>query len=65
VLCEDTARELFNFAERDCFKAACSFKAKAKPSDAREKIKDAQLAHFCPRLMQRPIHIASGIVTAK
>jgi hypothetical protein len=45
VLGEDFARERFDFAEGDGFKSACSFKAKAKPSDAREKIKDAQLSH--------------------
>jgi len=45
VLGEDFARERFDFAEGDGFETACSFKAKAKPSDAREKIEDAKLGH--------------------
>jgi hypothetical protein len=45
VLGEDFARERFDFAEGNGFKSACSFKAKAKPSDAREKIEDAELFH--------------------
>jgi hypothetical protein len=48
MLGEDFARERFDFAEGDGFEAACSFKAKAKPSNAREKIKHAQLrAQIC------------------
>jgi hypothetical protein len=34
VLGEDAAGEVFDFTERDCFKAARSFEAKAKPSYA-------------------------------
>jgi hypothetical protein len=45
VLGEDFAGELFNFAERDCFEAARSFEAKAKPSNAGKKIKDAKFGH--------------------
>jgi hypothetical protein len=45
VLGEDFARERFDFAEGDGLETACSFKAKAKPSDAREKIEDAKLGH--------------------
>jgi hypothetical protein len=45
VLGEDFARERFDFAEGDGLETACSFKAKAKPSDAREKIEDAELFH--------------------
>jgi hypothetical protein len=50
VLCEDFAGELFDFTEGDGFKSTCSFEAKAKPSDAREKIEDAKLAHTPPPL---------------
>jgi hypothetical protein len=50
VLCEDFARELFDFTECDGFKSACSFKAKAETSYSREKIKDAQLTHTTPPL---------------
>jgi hypothetical protein len=45
VLGEDFARERFDFAEGDGLETACSFKAKAKPSDAREKIEDAEFFH--------------------
>jgi hypothetical protein len=53
VLGEDFARERFDFAEGDGFKSACSFKAKAKPSDAREKVKDTQLFHLPRSLLAR------------
>jgi hypothetical protein len=45
VFGEDFARERFDFAEGDGLETACSFKAKAKPSDAREKIEDAEFFH--------------------
>ena len=48
---EDFARESFNFAEGDGFKAgvfsviSCPFKAKAKAANPAKKIEDAQFSH--------------------
>tara|TARA_R110000796_G_scaffold35648_2_gene91468 strand:+ start:914 stop:1213 length:300 start_codon:yes stop_codon:yes gene_type:complete len=39
------ARVVFYLAERDGFKSACTFKAKAKTADSAEKIKDAEFGH--------------------
>jgi hypothetical protein len=54
VLGEDFARERFDFAERDGFKAgvfsviSCPFKAKREAAYPAKKIEDAQLGHGWP-----------------
>lgn len=48
VLRQNAAGERLNLAERYGFKTARSFKAKAKPTDAAEQIKNAQLCHPRP-----------------
>mgnify|MGYP003489127985 CR=1 FL=1 len=51
---EDFARESFNFAEGDGFKAgvfsviSCPFKAKAETADPAKQIEDAQFSHATP-----------------
>jgi hypothetical protein len=45
VLGEDFARELFDLAEGDGFKSACSFKAKAKASYSAEKVKNLKFGN--------------------
>lgn len=72
MLCEDAAGKVFDFAERDCFKAGvfaimgCPFQPQRKAAYSREKIEDTQLAHSPrARLMALPISMASGMATAK
>lgn len=63
VLGEDFAGELFDFAERDGFKAIVwatfmsgALQPKAKAADAREKIEDAELGHLTPPIIIRAPH---------
>ena len=44
VLFQDTPREFLIFAECDCFKSACSFKAKAEAAYAAEQVKHSQFS---------------------
>jgi hypothetical protein len=73
VLGEDAAREVFNFAERDCFKAGafavigCPFQPQREAAYSRKKIKNAQLAHCLlssHHAIQRPNTVAAQIDSA-
>jgi hypothetical protein len=62
VFRQHAAGKVFDFAEGDGLETARAFKAKGKPADAAEQVKEAQLAHLHSPAAKRITHQSATLI---